>query len=145
MESHRPIRIALTGLGFLLLAAAAFQIDARAADRGCSNASLRGNFGFYRAGTTPTGELASLGLIAYDGHGNFAVTQSTSKAGNYSFDVTFAGTYAIDTDCTGAAFLDGVEFARLVVTDGGSGIYMFSESAGNAVYGVGRKITGDDD
>jgi hypothetical protein len=32
------------------------------------------------------------------------------------------------------------EVGRLVVTDGGSGLYLLSESNGNAVYGVGRRI-----
>jgi hypothetical protein len=37
------------------------------------------------------------------------------------------------------------EIARIVVTDRGAGLYLFSESAGNAVYGVGRKIGTDND
>jgi hypothetical protein len=43
-------------------------------------------------------------------------------------------------------FLDtGIEVARVVVVDGGNEIYLFSESAGNAVYGVGKKIHPNDD
>jgi hypothetical protein len=40
----------------------------------------------------------------------------------------------------------GVEVARVLIVDGGNEIYLFSESTGNAVYGVGKKIhTADDD
>jgi hypothetical protein len=106
----------------------------------CSNASLDGHFGFYRAGSTPVGTLASIGLIRYDGHGNFVVNQNISKNGAYQFDIEFNGTYQVNADCTGAAFLDGAEFARIVVTERGHSFYMFSESAGNAVYGVGQRV-----
>src|SRR5271154_2256020 len=67
----------------------------------CSNASLDGHFGFYRAGSTPAGTLASVGLIQFDGHGNFTATQNISKDGAYQFDVDFNGTYQVNADCTG--------------------------------------------
>lgn len=114
------------------------------ADGQCSNASLRGAFGFYRAGSTPAGTLASIGLARFDGRGTFSVTQNISKNGAFQFDVQLDGTYLINPDCTGAAFLDGVEFARLIVTRAGLGFYIFSESAGNAVYGVGQAIAATD-
>jgi hypothetical protein len=40
---------------------------------------------------------------------------------------------------------NGVEVARVVIVDGGKEFYEFSETAGNAVYGVGKKIHTDDD
>jgi len=44
-------------------------------------------------------------------------------------------------------FLDtGVEIARVVIVDGGKEFYEISETAGNTVYGVGKKIhTPDND
>jgi hypothetical protein len=39
----------------------------------------------------------------------------------------------------------GVEVARVLIVDGGNEIYLFSESTGNAVYGVGKKIHTADD
>jgi hypothetical protein len=108
--------------------------------RGCSNASLNGSFGFYRTGNTPDGALAALGLIVYDGKGNFTGSQSISRGGEYDFDIPIAGLYAVAPDCTGAGYTpEGIEFSRLVVVDGGNGVYIFSESPGNGVYGVGRK------
>jgi hypothetical protein len=44
-------------------------------------------------------------------------------------------------DCTGKEFLDtGVEFVRLVIVDGGKEFYFLSETSGNTVYGVAKKI-----
>jgi hypothetical protein len=108
----------------------------------CSNATLKGTFGFYRTGTVDegTGGLAALGILTFDGKGNAAVLQSISRNGDYSYDVDGTFTYELDSDCTGKGFLEGTEFVRLVVTDDGHGIYMLSESVGNAVHGVGTKI-----
>ena len=126
----------LTGL----LAALAPAIHADEHSMKCTNAALKGSYGFYRAGSTPDGTLAAVGIIIFDGKGNNVATQNISRNGDYSFDVTFPSTYEIDEDCTGKAFNDGSEFVRLVVTDDGKGFYMLSESNGNAVYGVGRQI-----
>jgi hypothetical protein len=106
----------------------------------CSNASLHGSYGFYRTGNTPDGTLAALGLVIYDGKGNFTGSQSISRGGEYDFDIPIAGLYAVAPDCTGAGYTpEGIEFSRLVVVDGGNGVYIFSESPGNGVYGVGRR------
>jgi hypothetical protein len=108
---------------------------------GCTNASLRGSYGFYRTGTTSAGPLASIGILSFDGNGNATATQSTSRNGVFTFDAVISGTYEIAEDCTGKEFTpEGVEFARLVVVDRGKEFYLFSETAGNTIYGVGRKI-----
>ena len=53
----------------------------------------------------------------------------------------------MNEDCTGTFIApDGItEIARIVVTSRGEGLYLFSESNGNAVYGVGRKIDESDE
>jgi hypothetical protein len=108
--------------------------------RTCTNASLNGSFGFYRTGNTPDGTLAALGLLVFDGNGNLTGSQSISRGGEYDFDIPISAYYRIATDCTGVGLSpDGVEFFRLVVVDGGDGFYIFSESPGNGVYGVGRR------
>jgi len=56
------------------------------------------------------------------------------------------GPYEVAADCTAKFLTDtGVEVARVLIVDGGNEIYLFSESTGNAVYGVGKKIHTDDD
>ena len=151
MKLQKLFSATIIGLGgALVLGSASLAPDARAdnkqAGSGCSNATLKGSFGFYRTGSTPDGPLAALGIIHYDGQQNFSGSQSISRNGEYDFDIPLAGGYAVAADCTGIGFSPaGVEFFRLVVIDGGKGLYIFSESNGNAVYGVGRKIASSDE
>jgi len=122
-------------------------VPLRAADNHthkCSVATLNGDYAFYRAGSTPDGTLAALGLIHFDGQGNFHATQNISRNGDYTFDLTFDGQYELADDCSGKGFQDGSEFVRLVVFRSGEGLYMFSESAGNAVYGVANRTQESD-
>ena len=134
-----------TILSVLATAAAIFLAAPLRADDGhspkvCSNASLKGSYGFYRTGTNAHGPLAAVGLITFDGKGNSTATQSISRNGDIEFDVTFPGTYVIGADCTGKGFTpDGDEFVRLVVMEAGKSLLMFSEAPGNAVYGVGTR------
>ena len=97
---------------------------------------------------TSTGPLAALGILFFDGNGNVSGSQNISRNGVFTFDVVIlSGPYEVAADCTAKFFTDtGVEVARVVIVDGGNEIYLFSETAGNAVYGVGKKIhTADDD
>ena len=90
------------------------------------------------------GGLSAAGIPTFDGNGNATVLQSVSRNGDYSFDETGAFTYLANPDCTGFGYSDdGDKFTRFVVVHGGEGLYMFSESEGNAVHGVGTKIAGD--
>jgi hypothetical protein len=136
--------------GYMLIVAATLNGEAFANGphgAACSNASLKGTYGFYRTGSTPAGPLAALGSLTFDGAGNVAGSQSISRNGVFQFDIPVGGPYVVNPDCTAKFLLpDGVtEIARVVITDRGEGFYVFSETAGNAVYGVGRKISVPDD
>jgi hypothetical protein len=110
-------------------------------DRACSNKTLEGSYGFYRTGTTPTGPLTAVGILFFDGEGNAFARQSISRNGVFTFDVEFPNTYEVAEDCTAKHFIDtAVEFVRMVIVDGGKEFYILSETAGNTVYGVGKKI-----
>jgi hypothetical protein len=132
----------------LLLASSHFQgvrADDRYERRTCSEATLKGSYGFYRTGTTSAGPLAALGILFFDGNGNSSGSQSISRNGVFTFDLAVSGPYEVAVDCTAKFFLDtGVEIARVVIVDGGKEFYLFSETAGNAVYGVAKKIHTDD-
>jgi hypothetical protein len=134
--------------GGVLLASSHFQ-SVHADDqheRACSNKTLNGSYGSYRTGSTSTGPLASLGFLFFDGNGNASGSQNISKNGVFTFDNPISGPYEVAPDCTARFFTDtGVEVARVVIVDGGNEIFLFSESSGNAVYGVGKKIHPDDD
>ena len=136
----------------LLIGSASIAANARAANqdasKGCSNASLKGSFGFYRTGSTSAGPLAALGILKFDGNGSVSGSQSISRNGAFQFDIVISpAPYIVNEDCTGKFVApDGItEIARIVVTGRGTGLYLFSESAGNAVYGVGRKIGESDE
>ena len=79
----------------------------------CSNASLKGTYGYSaqgftdatpdisRAGFTP---YAQTGLVVYDGRGNissgtYTFFQTTAAGGTLSG--TFTGTYSVNPDCSG--------------------------------------------
>jgi hypothetical protein len=116
-------------------------------ERACSVKTLNGSYGFYRNGTTSTGPLAALGILVFDGNGSVSGSQSISRNGVFTFDVEILpGPYEVAADCTAKFLTDtGIEVARVVIVDGGNEIFLFSESSGNAVYGVGKKIHPRDD
>ena len=115
--------------------------------KACSNKTLNGSYGTYRTGSTSTGPLAALGILFFDGNGTVSGSQSISRNGVFTFDVEILpGPYEVAADCTAKFFTDtGVEVARVVIVDGGNEIFLFSETAGNAVYGVGKKIHPDNE
>ena len=143
---HRVFKLCrVVATGMLVLASSTAFADSRHGHV-CSNASLKGTFGIYRTGTIQfgAGGLSAVGIPTFDGNGNATVLQSVSRNGDYSFDETGAFTYLANPDCTGFGYSDdGDKFTRFVVVHGGEGLYMFSESEGNAVHGVGTKIAGD--
>jgi hypothetical protein len=116
-------------------------------ERACSNKTLKGSYGNYRTGSTSTGPLAAVGILFFDGNGTLSGSQSISRNGVFTFDVPIPPSpYEVAADCTAKFLTDtGTEVARVVIVDKGNGFYEFSESAGNAVYGVAKKIHADDD
>jgi len=84
----------------------------------CSNASLRGTYGFSSQGFTEvTPDISSAGfvpwaetgLIVYDGHGNISsgtFTVNTTTANGGPLRGTFTGTYTVNGDCTGTIVAD---------------------------------------
>jgi len=115
-------------------------------EKACSTKTLHGSYGFYRSGTTTsTGPLTAVGIVFYDGNGNNTATQTISRNGVFTLDQTTVGQYEVDPDCTGRGFLNGVQISRTVIVDGGKEFYLLSMVAGNAVFGVAKKIHSSDD
>jgi hypothetical protein len=118
------------------------QLGAQAGERrGCSDASLRGSFGFTNTGTNIAlppplaGPIAQIVRQTFDGRGNTDATATLSSNGNI-VRVTVQGTYVVNPDCTGSMTLfvspfnitinldfviddDGAEL-RAILTDAGS-------------------------
>jgi hypothetical protein len=115
-------------------------------ERACSNKTLNGSYGNYRTGTTSAGPLAAVGFLFFDGNGNVSGSQSISRNGVFTFDAAISGPYEVAADCTAKFLTDtGDEVARVLIVDGGNEFYELSETLGNAVYGVGKKIHSADD
>jgi len=100
--------LAITAVTALALGAA----STAKADTGCSNASLRGSFGYTSIGTllpanAPppfAGPYAEVGRQTFDGKGNTEATATLSANGNI-VKVTIQGTYTVNPDCTGSMTL----------------------------------------
>ena len=160
------------GLALLLLISTCAAAEDR--DHGhqgaCSNATLKGAYGFTISGTRPTGPppapietFIGLAITSYDGHGNLTQTYGTSH-GSISGDSTTdtgTGTYEINPDCSGTMTLNLTGRAtpvmlRLwaVVVDGGNQINLVVMTptpngnpvpAWNLTSSIGKKIKETED
>ena len=91
-------------------------------DKECSNATLRGSFGFTSTGTLlalpppSAGPFAEIGRQTFDGQGNTDATATLSANGNIK-RVTVVGTYVVNPDCTGSMTLLVSPFGSTVNLD----------------------------
>lgn len=96
------------------------------AQRGCSNATLHGAYGFYSSGTVLPARTPriTVGREVYDGNGHLSNTFTVNDNGVVSHNAS-SGTYAVNPDCTGTIFTTlGALQLRLdfVIADGGNEI-----------------------
>jgi hypothetical protein len=71
-------------------------------ERGCSNASVAGKWGFTTNGTVVgIGPRDSLGIFTLDVAGNLLNGKATSSLNGSITDETFSGTFSVNPDCTG--------------------------------------------
>jgi hypothetical protein len=74
----------------------------------CNNGSLNGSFGFTLTGSrtdTNPGARAAVGQLTLDGNGNLTGSETQSNNGTIVTGVTEAGTYTVNSDCSGSATL----------------------------------------
>lgn len=103
------MRFMIYGLAFALTAMA--QDDS--GGRGCSNASLRGRYGFAISGTRPSGPppapleaMIGVAITTFDGHGNLTQVDNIHGAiSGLNPDRPGTGTYSLKDDCTGTMTL----------------------------------------
>lgn len=118
-------------------------------DRACSNASLKGSFGFSADGTLLAlpppfaGPFAETGRQSFDGRGNTDATGTLSANGNI-VRVTVQGTYVVNTDCTGSMTLYILPFGAtatfdFVIDDDGAELRAIAADAGAVENRVYRK------
>jgi hypothetical protein len=85
---------------------------ANAENKACTNATLKGSFGYSSTGTlldtyVPppfAGPFAEVGTETFDGRGGTSATATLSSNGNI-VQVTVTGTYSVNPDCTGTLTL----------------------------------------
>src|SRR5262245_57926929 len=117
-------------------------IEARADEpRACSNASLRGSFGFTSTGALVAGfqppaigPFGGIGRQTFDGRGNTDGAATLSGNGNIR-RVTFQGTYVVNPDCTGVMTLyvsplGSTVDLDFVIDDGGNELRAIVTGAG---------------
>ena len=98
----------------MMLAAVSPLAAADGEGRGCSNATLKGDYGFILTGTNASGpppaplqQIIGVGMVRFDGAGNFTQTDNIhgSITGFTAPDRPGSGTYSIKEDCTGVSTL----------------------------------------
>ena len=99
---------------------------ARAGEKGCSNATLKGTFahtasGFEIAPPAIAGPVAGVGTDTFDGNGGATATAIVSLNGNI-VPLTGTGTYKVNPDCTGTYTLPGTTLF-FVIADSGNEIH----------------------
>ncbi|MBV9443066.1 MAG: hypothetical protein JO217_10255 [Acidobacteriaceae bacterium] len=113
-------------------------------DRVCSNATLKGSYGFVTGGivvpaNTPRGVV---GRWNFDGQGNFTINTLTINNGGTILHLTDAGTYTVNADCTGTILpVIGGGSIDIVIVDNGKEFYQLRTAPENLVliFSVAKK------
>jgi hypothetical protein len=116
---------------------------AKAASRGCSNATLHGTYSDSDTGTIiGAGLFAGVNLDRFDGKGNLTASGMSSVNGSVSA-VAASGTYTVNPDCTGTytvsdAYGDTFD-AFFVIDQGGNELQIVITDPGTVINCVARK------
>jgi hypothetical protein len=109
----------------IVVLASGMASTAKAADKGCTNETLKGTFvhtasGFETAPPAIAGPLVGVGTDTFDGKGGMTTTATLSINGNI-VPVAATGTYKVNPDCTGTYTLPGTTLF-FVIADSGNEI-----------------------
>jgi hypothetical protein len=125
------------------LALALTPAPAARAEKGCSNATLKGNYADQDTGTiVGVGPFAGVNVDSFDGHGKLTISGISSLNGSVSPGVS-TGTYKVNPDCTGIytvqdSFGDTFD-AFFVIGDDGNELRIVITDAGTVINCVARK------
>jgi hypothetical protein len=128
--------------------AAAIAPAANAADRGCSNASIKGTFAFEATGSHfPPSGVALLDVVfvqTFDGNGGLTATGLQSDNGKI-LQVTQTGTYTVNPDCTGTytVLVSPLGFTVhffFVIADSGNELKVISIDTNTVLAGAARRL-----
>jgi hypothetical protein len=119
---------------------------AKADNKGCSNAALKGTFADRDTGwifPSPTGSLpfAGVNVDTFDGNGNLTITGTASVNGNIMHG-TSNGTYTVNPDCTGTYTVESpglTVHAFFVIDDSGDELQIVITDPGRVILCVARR------
>jgi hypothetical protein len=117
-------------------------------DQSCSNASLKGTYGFQFTGSIPgVFAIGGVARVLFDGQGNFTQSDDvqilvSGQAPVVILDRPGSGTYTVNPDCTGSETLNAggkVSHSRFVLVNHGKEVFDMGSDPGVVVTGVGKK------
>jgi len=151
----KPINIS-TVLTILALALGLTSV-ANAENKACTNATLKGAFGYSSTGTlletyVPppfAGPFAEVGTQTFDGKGGTTAIATLSSNGNI-VPITVTGTYTVNPDCTGTLTLQVSPFnatvhANFVIEKDGNAFQAIETEPGLIVTRMAWRIFTDKD
>ena len=117
--------------------------------RQCSNASLKGAYGFFTGQVAASAKtpLAALGRAIFDGNGNFSTAITFNNGGTATL-MQDSGPYTVNADCTGTiGILGGTGTIEIVLVDNGNQFYQLQTAPSDIVFifSVAKKQSSDDD
>ncbi len=137
--SNTTKAIAILAVFVLALTAAP---SAKAAGRGCSNATLRGNYSDQDTGTiVGVGPFAGVNVDSFDGRGKITISGTSSLNGSVSQGLE-TGTYQVTPDCTGTYTVTGGGLtvdAFFVIDQGGDELQIVITDPGTVINCIARK------
>jgi hypothetical protein len=113
----------------------------------CSNASLKGTYGFHAFATivspgSPGTPRAIIGVFTLDGRGNWTANLTLDDNGTIMPRPNEGGTYVVNADCTGTMFPNSGGSVALVVVSGGDEFYqMRTNPASIVVFGTTKRVS----
>lgn len=115
---------------------------AKAADRSCSNATLRGAYSDQDTGTiVGVGPFAGVNVDTFDGKGKITISGMSSLNGSVSAGLE-TGTYQVNPDCTGTYTVTGGGItidAFFVIDHAGNELQIVITDPGTVINCIARK------
>jgi hypothetical protein len=115
---------------------------AQAADRVCTDATLKGAYSDQDTGTiVGVGPFAGVNVDSFDGKGRITMSGWSSRNGSVSYGV-LTGTYKVNADCTGTYTVTGggsTVDAFFVISDDGNELRIVITDPGTVINCVAHK------
>jgi len=136
-------------LGLILVLVGICSAASAAAEQ-CTNAMLRGAYGFQTLSfvVPPSGGIATprtaIGVFTLDGKGKWTTSLTVNDNGVITHPPPAAsvGTYTVNPDCTGTLYIGSGGTVAIVVVDGGREFFQMRTDPANVVsFGTTKQIS----